>query len=130
MLSSDDRLEILDLIIKADNAASDRDVATYVSMFTSDAVMDGEKGQFNGHDEIASAVGTVWASEGEGTKHLTLNTSIENTHDGATATVAHSTLVIVGSGRPPDIISVSAITHHVVKVEEGWRVARRTIDPA
>jgi ketosteroid isomerase-like protein len=126
-LSAEDRVTILELLVRADNAATDRDADVYAALFSEDAVMDGEKGEYQGRDAIRSAVGAVWASEGEATTHLTLNSVIED--DGGTSdeVVARSTLMIVSPGPPPAVMSISAITHRLVKVETRWRVVRRTI---
>jgi ketosteroid isomerase-like protein len=129
-LSIEDRLEIAQLLVRVDNAASDRDVAGYVSFFTEEAVMDGEKGEFHGRQAISEAVGPVWASEGDMTMHLTLNTVIEESVDTTTEVEAKTRLLIVSQGQPPVILNVSTITHRVVKVEDGWRVARRTVGTA
>jgi hypothetical protein len=43
-LSTADRLEILDVIARADWAATRRDADAYVQLFTEDAVLDGDQG--------------------------------------------------------------------------------------
>jgi uncharacterized protein (TIGR02246 family) len=128
-LSAQDRLDILELLARADDAATTRDAGGYAQLFTEDSVMDGAKGEFYGRDAIGAAVGAVWASEGEGTAHLTLNAVIgDEGTDGKV--VARSTLMIVSLGTPPELVSLSAITHHLVKVGARWRVARRTVGKA
>ena len=44
-LSAADRLAILEVITRADDAASRRDADAYVELFTPDAVLDGTQGQ-------------------------------------------------------------------------------------
>jgi hypothetical protein len=126
-LSAEDHLEILELLARADNAASDRDVTAYVALLTQDAVMDGEKGEFHGRDAIGRAVGPVWASEGETTVHLTLNAVIVEAPEASGDAVARSTLMIVRPVPHPEIVSLSAITHRIIKVDERWSIARRTV---
>jgi ketosteroid isomerase-like protein len=59
-LSDTDRLDIFDLLARADNAASLRDAATYVSYFTEDAVLEGAKGEHRGRTAPAEAVAQIW----------------------------------------------------------------------
>jgi hypothetical protein len=126
-LSADDRLDILELLARADSAATRRDVAAYVACFTEDGVLDGEKGEHRGRGALADAVGLVWASEGVASVHLTLNAVIEpvlGRPDQATAT---SALIIVDPGPPFVMQNVSTIVQHVVKTGPTWRIARRTV---
>ena len=85
-LSAADRLAILDVITRADDAASRRDADAYVELFTEDAVLDGTQGRHAGRDALRAAVGPVWAAEGPATLHLTLNPVIEPGLSGDQAT--------------------------------------------
>jgi hypothetical protein len=126
-LSVEDRLDILELLARADDAASRRDVMGYVNLFTDDAVLAGDKGEHRGKAALASTVGSVWAAEGANTRHLTLNAVI-NGHDGAPSTaVASSTLVIVALGAGFPLQSVSTISQEVVKADGTWRIRSRTV---
>ncbi len=62
-LSAADRLDILDLIGRADAYATRRDAVAYASLFTEDAVLDGAQG-VHPAAELRSAVGPIWAAEG------------------------------------------------------------------
>ena len=132
-LSDTDRLDILELLARADNAASRRDATAYVSYFTEDGVLEGAKGEYRGRMALAEAVGPIWASEGTASAHLTLNVVIdpvEGQPDRATAT---STLVIldiasmVGTASPISIRTTSTIVQQVVKVGQTWQIARRSV---
>ncbi len=52
-LSAVDRLAILEVIIRADEAASRRDADGYVALFTQDAVLDGAQGRHAGQSDTA-----------------------------------------------------------------------------
>jgi ketosteroid isomerase-like protein len=132
-LSDTDRLDILDLLARADNAASRRDAATYISYFTEDAVLDGAKGEHRGRAALAESVGPIWAAEGAATAHLTLNAvidAVDGQPDQATAT---STLVILDTaptvGTPTTIAirTTSTIVQQVVKIGQTWQIARRSV---
>jgi hypothetical protein len=129
-LSADDRLDILELLAKADSAASRRDAAAYASLFTADALLDGTQGRYEGHAAIAESVGPIWAREGRASVHLTLNAVLATTDD-ADHAVASSTLVIVTPGSVPTapgtVLGVAAITQYVVRTATGWHIARRTV---
>jgi ketosteroid isomerase-like protein len=112
--SAADRLDILELLAAADNAATRRDVAAYVACFTDDVVLDGGKGEHRGRAALEKAVGPIWQAEGDASVHLTTNAVIE---------------LMILAGDPVIVRSVSSITHHLVKEPTGWRVGRRTVQP-
>jgi hypothetical protein len=123
-----DRLDILELLAFADDAATRRDVAAYIACFTEDAVLDAGMGEHRGRAAMEVAVGPIWLAEGETSVHLTANAVIEPDSSTDGRAVAHSFLLILA--RDPVIVhSVSNITHYLVKGPSGWLVARRTVQP-
>jgi hypothetical protein len=128
-LSAVDRLAILDVIIRADEAASRRDADGYVALFTQDAVLDGTQGRHAGRAALHAAVGPVWAAEGPATLHLTLNPVIDPGPSDDRA-VARSVLLIIDPAAPPAIRAAAAITQELRRAEGAWRITRRTVAPA
>jgi uncharacterized protein (TIGR02246 family) len=127
-LSVADRLEILDIITRADQAASDRDAEAYVRLFTEDAVLDGAQGRHAGRAALRAAVGPVWAAEGPATLHLTLNPVIEDLDDdrGHQAAV-RSVLLIITPGSPATIHTAAPITQVLVRRNGSWNISSRTV---
>jgi uncharacterized protein (TIGR02246 family) len=123
-LTAEDRLAILDVVTRADEAAGRRDADGYVALFTDDAVLDGAQGDHAGREALRAAVGPVWASEGPATLHLTLNPVVEEDGDQA---VVRSVLMIVSPAPAPEIRTVAAITQHLRREAAGWLIARRTV---
>ena len=64
-LSAADHLAILDVVTRADEAASRRDPDGYVVLFTPDAVLDGAQGRYAGREALRASVGPIWAAEGD-----------------------------------------------------------------
>jgi ketosteroid isomerase-like protein len=128
-LSAADRLAILDVIIRADGAASRRDADGYVALFTPDAVLDGAQGRHAGREALRASVGPIWAAEGPATLHLTLNPVIEPGPAGGQA-VARSVLLIIDPAAPPAIRAAAVITQELRRSGAVWRIARRTVAPA
>ena len=126
-LDTADRLDILDLLTRADNAATRRDIDGYVVLFSDDGVLDGEKGEHRGRQALVEAVGPVWESEGDATVHLTLNPVIEAVPGHADRAVATTWLLIVDPSPPPTIKTVAAIVQHVEKADTRWQITRRTV---
>ncbi len=126
-LSTSDRLDILDLLARADNAATRRDTAAYLAYFTEDGVLDGEKGEHRGRKALGDAVGPVWAGEGPASTHLTLNAVIDLVDGHPERAIATSTLVIVDTGPSYAIRSVATIVQQLVKVDHVWHIAQRTV---
>lgn len=127
-LSVADRLDILDVITRADQAASDRDAEAYVQLFTADAVLDGAQGWHAGREALLAAVGPVWAAEGPATLHLTLNPVIEDVDEDRSGQVAvRSVLLIVAPGPPVTIRTAAPITQILVRRNGSWKIGRRTV---
>jgi uncharacterized protein (TIGR02246 family) len=128
-LSAADRLAILDVITRADEAASRRDADAYVELFTDDAVLDGTQGRHAGREAMRASVGPIWAAEGPATLHLTLNPVIEPSPSGDGA-IARSALLIIDLATPPAIRTAAAITQELHRADGSWRISRRTVAPA
>jgi uncharacterized protein (TIGR02246 family) len=128
-LSAADRLAILDVVTRADQAASQRDAGAYVELFTEDAVLDGTQGRQAGREALRSGVGPVWAAEGPATLHLTLNAVVEPGPSDDQA-VARSVLLIIDPATPPVIRATASITQELRRSEGSWRITRRTVAPA
>jgi hypothetical protein len=126
-LSSDDRLDILELIARADTAASLRNAEEYISYFTEDASLEGAKGSFQGKDALLRSVMPIWQSEGEASTHLTLNAIVSPVEGQADEAKVTSTLVILRNGPTISIRSTSTIVQLVVKREGAWLIKKRTV---
>ena len=128
-LDAVDRLDILDLLSRADSAATRRDVGAYVALFSEDGTLDGEKGEHRGRRALAEAVAAVWAAESDAAVHLTLNVLIDVDPDHADRAVTTSQLVIVDPNPAPTIRALATIVQHLEKVGSRWQIARRTVAP-
>ena len=124
-LSAADRLEILDVVSRADAAATSRDADAYAALFTDDAVLDGSQG-LHPAAGLREAVGPIWAAEGATTLHLTLNPVVDP-GDGPDEAVVSSVLLIVAPAAPITIITAAAITQKVRRSDDTWRISRRTV---
>jgi ketosteroid isomerase-like protein len=120
---------LLDVVTRADQAASRRDADGYVELFTEDAVLDGTQGRHVGRAALRAAVGPVWAAEGPATLHLALNPIIEPGPSDDQATV-RSVLLIIDPAAPPAIRATAAIIQELRRTDGSWRITRRTVAPA
>ena len=127
-LSVSDRLEILDVLAGADNAASLRDADAYVELFTDDASLDGAQGAHAGKETLRQAVGSIWAREGLASLHLTLNPTLAMAAGDNDEVIAHSVLLIVKPGTSPQVLNVSRITQRLKRVGTSWRISHRTVN--
>jgi uncharacterized protein (TIGR02246 family) len=125
-LSAADRLDILDVVSRADAAATRRDADAYVSLFTDDAVLDGSQGRHAGKAGLRSSVGPIWAAEGPATLHLTLNPVIDAGNSQDEATVS-SVLLIVEPAATITIRTAAAITQTLRRADGRWRISSRTV---
>jgi ketosteroid isomerase-like protein len=127
-LSAADRLDILDLIGRADACATRRDADAYAALFTDDAVLDGAQGRHPAA-ELRDSVGPIWAAEGPASMHLTQNPVIDPGPGPDEATVS-SILLILDPAAPVTIRTAVEITQAVRRTADGWRITRRTVGPA
>jgi ketosteroid isomerase-like protein len=127
-LSAADRLGILEVITRADDAASRRDADGYVALFAPDAVLDGTQGRHVGREELRASVGPIWAAEGPATLHLTLNPVIEPGPSDDQA-VVRSVLLIIEQAAPPALRVAAAITQELRRADRSWLITRRTVAP-
>jgi uncharacterized protein (TIGR02246 family) len=125
-LPAADQLAILDVVTRADEAASRRDADAYVALFTPDAVLDGAEGRHAGGEAVRASVGPVWAAEGPATLHLTLNPVVEP-GPGDGHAVVRSVLLIIDPAGPPAIRTAALITQELRRTDGSWRIARRTV---
>ena len=127
-LSAADRLEVLDLITRADAAAGARDAAAYLALFTEDAALDGDQGTYHGREALRRGLAQVWGAEPAGTLHLTLNPVIDADPVSSAAAVARSVLLIIAPGTPPALIGSAHITQYLRRGPDGWRITRRSVE--
>ena len=126
-LSAADRLEVLDLITRADAAAGARDAAAYLALFTEDAALDGDQGTYHGREALRRGLAQVWGAEPAGTLHLTLNPVIDADPVSSAAAVARSVLLIIAPGTPPALVAAAHITQYLRRGADGWRITRRSV---
>lgn len=127
MLTVTDRLDILEAVVRADNSATHRDVDTYVSFFTDDAVLDGDMGEYQGKERLRQSVGPIWESEGPQSIHATVNAVVDGVEGDPHRAVATSLLMIIRNESPDSISSLSFITQHLIKVDSRWLIERRSV---
>jgi uncharacterized protein (TIGR02246 family) len=129
-LSAADRLAIVDVITRADQAATDRDADAYVALFTEDAVLEGAQGYHAGREALRAAVGPVWSAESAASLHLTLNPIVDPLEDDSSAeprAIARSILLIVDPGHAAAVRVAVPITQILTSRDGQWRITRRTV---
>jgi ketosteroid isomerase-like protein len=126
-LPAADRLDIIDVLTRADAAASARNAAAYLELFSEDAVLDGAEGTYRGVDALRRGLAAVWGSEPAGTLHLTVNPVIDDGPAPADTAVARSVLLIIDQGPPPALAATAYVTQHLRRGPAGWRITHRTV---
>jgi hypothetical protein len=127
VLSPTDRLDIADLVVRADSLATRRDADGYAALFTADAVLDGAEGVHEGSEQLRSGAARIWSSEGEVSLHLTLNVEVHEVQGNLNGATASSVLVILAGDSTNAIRSVSFIEQEFVRDGEVWKISRRTV---
>jgi uncharacterized protein (TIGR02246 family) len=126
-LPTDESLEILQLVTRADNCATARDAVGYAECFTDDGMMTGVMGRARGRAALRDAVAAVWAAEPPRTLHLTLNVTIDQSGPEPTVT---SVMLMVTREVKPDVLGSALVRQVVRRTSDGWRIASREIQGA
>jgi ketosteroid isomerase-like protein len=129
-VSTSDRVEILEILYRADAAASARDVNAYVALFTDDAVLDGEQGIHVGKAALRAGVREVWSKESPHSLHLTLNPVVTPDQADGERVLAESVLLIVAPSPSAEILVTANITQELRRSGLDWRISRRTVSSA
>lgn len=123
MDQSNDLLTIMQLIVQADQLASQKDAANYVALFAKNGVIEGTQGNATGHEELKKMVKDVWQKEGT-TLHLTNSVLIKSLT--VTTAMATSVLLIVDL-TSLRIVSVAQIKHTLGLINGQWLFTKRSI---
>ena len=126
-LSAGDRLDLLELVLRADAAASRRDADGYAALFTTDADLEGEEGTHGGREALRRSLGSIWATEGPSSVHLTLNAVIAPDSGTPNEVRVDSLLVILSLSPSPAIFGVFRIEQTAIRAEGAWRIRRRAV---
>jgi hypothetical protein len=129
VLTVSDRLDILETVTRADNAATLRDTETYISFFTDDAILDGEKGEYRGKEQLRDSVDPIWKSEGTSSTHVTVNAVVDGVESDPDRALVTSVLLILRN-ETMSVLSLSFITQHLVRVHSQWLIERRSVQSA
>jgi uncharacterized protein (TIGR02246 family) len=128
-LSATDREEIVEVVRRADERATARDVEGYLALTTTDMTLDGHEGTASGRANVRRAITAIWAAEPAGTRHLTSEVRVDATTESTAQ--ARSTLSLVsGDEQQPTPGPVVSISQLLRKVDGRWLIARRTVEGA
>jgi ketosteroid isomerase-like protein len=128
VLSTRDRVNIAELVTRADALATRRDAEGYAALFTEDAVLDGGEGVHQ-QDQLREDVAAIWRAEGDASVHLTLNVEVHEVEGRDNAATVNSVLVILAGSGATTIHTVALIEQTIDRVGESWKISRRTVRP-
>ena len=124
MLTTEDRLDILDLLARYNYAIDDGDAETWAACFTEDGEFVSPADQLKGAAEL-----TQFASRpSRGTLHYTTNEII--TGDGDEAAMRCYLELVNASGAKPEILFCGRYEDELAKTPAGWRFKKRTVSLA
>ena len=121
MLTTDDRLDILDLLARYNYAIDDSDAKTWAACFTDDGEFDSPMDQLKGTAELEAFA----AKPRGGTWHFTTNEIIDG--DGDVATMRCYLELINTGGDKPEILICGRYEDELQKTTDGWRFAKRSV---
>ena len=132
VMNTADRLDILDLIARADTAATARETAdTYISLFTAGAVLDGPTGEVARHRGAAPSRRPHLGLRGSDERPPHPQRRHRFQPDEAIGS-RRGQIEPAHRGRaesPPAIRAFPTSSKHVVKANGSWRIERRSVYP-
>lgn len=129
MLSTQDKLELTELVAGYSLASDRKDVAGHMAYYTEDGFIDGDMTTSKKNENMAEDLAGIFAMEGTLKRHLAMNFMFAG--DENKAIVDYLLLVIEGETMPA-VMATSVIQDEMVKVDDEWKVKRHHIkvDPA
>ena len=128
-LSPADRLDILDLLTRADAAASARDAAAYLALFTNDAVLDGDQGNYHGREALRRGLAAGVGRRASGNPSPDAEPGhrrgpgLAGCGRGPVGPADHRPGDAPGAGR-----AAAHITQYLRRGADGWRITRRSVE--
>ncbi|MGA5543343.1 nuclear transport factor 2 family protein [Mycobacterium sp. NPDC051198] len=124
MTAHDDRLDIIDVLVRYATGIDRRDWPLFRTVFTDDCVLDyGEIGKWNGVDAVTEFMDQVHAMAGH-TLHRLSNHAIAVDGDTATARTYVDSL-IMAQDNSSGVNGVGFYDDELVRSTAGWQIARR-----
>lgn len=118
-----DRLDIMQLGARFDNALDAEDVGKFVGVFVPDGVLAGFWGESRGAAEIAGAFHFMLGTFAKGRRHCVANQEVEVNGDRATM-VSYQT---VFDQQTLSLIGTATFRDELVRDSQGWKFSRRTL---
>jgi uncharacterized protein (TIGR02246 family) len=124
-LRAADRLEIIELGARFDNGLDGENLDRFLSVFTPDGVLAGFWGEAKGPEAIAGAFHFMLSTFAKNRRHVVSNHEVEVDGDRATM----FSYMVVFDRATNGSIGSATFTDELVRLDEGWRFARRTLSP-
>ncbi|WP_166907243.1 nuclear transport factor 2 family protein [Mycobacterium sp. DL440] len=124
MTTHEDRLDVIDVLVRYATGIDRRDWPLFRTVFTDDCVLDyGEIGKWNGVDAVTDFMDQSHAMAGH-TMHRLSNHAI--TVDGDTATArTYIDGLILAQDNNSGVNAVGFYDDELVRTAAGWKIARR-----
>lgn len=124
MTDHEDRLDIVDVLVRYATGIDRRDWPLFRTVFTDDCVLDyGEIGKWNGVDAVTEFMDQVHAMAGH-TLHRLSNHAIVVDGDTATARTYVDSL-IMAQDNSSGVNGIGFYDDELVRTTAGWQIARR-----
>ncbi|MDF3341541.1 nuclear transport factor 2 family protein [Mycolicibacterium septicum] len=128
MTDHEDRLDIVDVLVRYATGIDRRDWPLFRTAFTDDCALDyGEIGQWNGVDAVTEFMDRSHAMAGR-TMHRLSNHTIAVDGDAATARTYIDGLIMAQDNNS-GVNAVGFYDDELVRTADGWRIARRRFTP-
>jgi ketosteroid isomerase-like protein len=123
LLAAADRLDVIELGARFDNALDAENRDRFIGTFLSDGVLAGFWGEATGPEQIGAAFDFMLATFARGRRHVVTNHEVTVTGDSATM----FSVMTVQDRTTNATIGTAAFTDTLARDGDGWRFVRRTL---
>ena len=124
-LTTADRLEIMELMARINQAFDDMDIPTFIDCFEANGSLSGGRGQATGHDALAKWIAASALRPPH--RHFTTNIVLDGAENPNHATArSHWLQLMEDSGGTLGVEGMGVYKDELVRTGDGWKVKART----
>ena len=124
MVTTGDKLEIIEVLAGANRAADDKDVDRHASFYIEGGTIEGDMQASGNREDFRSELKSIFDGEPGLKRHVGSGHLFEQ--DGDKVVVKSLLTVLEGDGAP-SVVATADITDELVRAEDGWKIARHTV---
>lgn len=124
MVTTGDKLEIIEVLAGANRAADEKDVEKHASYYIEGGTIEGDMQASGSGDDFRSDLRSIFEGEPGLKRHVGSGHLFEQDGD---KVVVKSLLTVLEGDDAPSVVATADITDELVRADSGWKIARHTV---